>query len=111
MHRPCNAKIVATLGPASADRATIAALVAAGGGFLSIPFMVFCNIVIHHAVGTSAAPTAVLRALISSLCSTRCSRKGTPRWRSRARASSHSVAQLALTYKVTGYRRCARCRA
>jgi uncharacterized membrane protein YfcA len=33
----------------------VSALVAAGGGFLSIPFMVFCNVVIHHAVGTSAA--------------------------------------------------------
>lgn len=33
----------------------VSALVAAGGGFLSIPFMVFCNVVIHRAVGTSAA--------------------------------------------------------
>lgn len=33
----------------------ISSLVAAGGGFLSIPFMVFCNVVIHQAVGTSAA--------------------------------------------------------
>jgi uncharacterized membrane protein YfcA len=33
----------------------VSSLVAAGGGFLSIPFMVFCNVVIHHAVGTSAA--------------------------------------------------------
>jgi len=30
-------------------------LVAAGGGFLSIPFMLFCNVGIRHAVGTSAA--------------------------------------------------------
>jgi uncharacterized membrane protein YfcA len=30
-------------------------LVAAGGGFLSIPFMLFCNVSIRHAVGTSAA--------------------------------------------------------
>jgi uncharacterized membrane protein YfcA len=30
-------------------------VVAAGGGFLTIPFMVWCNVVIHHAVGTSAA--------------------------------------------------------
>ena len=33
----------------------VSSLVAAGGGFLSIPFMVFCNVVIHQAVGTSAA--------------------------------------------------------
>lgn len=33
----------------------VSSLVAAGGGFLSIPFMVFCNVVIHNAVGTSAA--------------------------------------------------------
>ncbi len=33
----------------------ISSLVAAGGGFLSIPFMVFCNVVIHQAIGTSAA--------------------------------------------------------
>ncbi len=34
---------------------TVSSLVAAGGGFLSIPFMVFCNVAIHGAVGTSAA--------------------------------------------------------
>jgi hypothetical protein len=28
--------------------------VSAGGGFMSIPFMVFCNVAIHQAVGTSA---------------------------------------------------------
>ena len=33
----------------------VSRLVAAGGGFLSIPFMVFCNVAIHNAVGTSAA--------------------------------------------------------
>lgn len=33
----------------------VSSLVAAGGGFLSIPFMVFCNVAIHGAVGTSAA--------------------------------------------------------
>jgi uncharacterized membrane protein YfcA len=33
----------------------VSSLVAAGGGFLSIPFMLFCNVVIHQAVGTSAA--------------------------------------------------------
>jgi uncharacterized membrane protein YfcA len=33
----------------------ISSLVAAGGGFLSIPFMMSCNVVIHQAVGTSAA--------------------------------------------------------
>lgn len=33
----------------------VSSLVAAGGGFLSIPFMVFCNLTIHTAVGTSSA--------------------------------------------------------
>ncbi len=33
----------------------ISAMIAAGGGFMSIPFMVFCNVVIHQAVGTSSA--------------------------------------------------------
>jgi uncharacterized membrane protein YfcA len=33
----------------------VSSLVAAGGGFLTIPFMVFCNVVIHQAVGTSSA--------------------------------------------------------
>jgi len=33
----------------------VSSLVAAGGGFLSIPFMLFCNVVIHSAVGTSSA--------------------------------------------------------
>jgi len=33
----------------------VSSLVAAGGGFLSIPFMVLCNVSIHQAVGTSAA--------------------------------------------------------
>jgi uncharacterized membrane protein YfcA len=33
----------------------ISALAAAGGGFLSVPFMLFCNVVIHQAVGTSSA--------------------------------------------------------
>ena len=33
----------------------VSSMVAAGGGFLSIPFMLFCNVVMHNAVGTSAA--------------------------------------------------------
>jgi uncharacterized membrane protein YfcA len=33
----------------------ISSLVAAGGGFLSVPFMLFCNVAIHNAVGTSSA--------------------------------------------------------
>jgi uncharacterized membrane protein YfcA len=33
----------------------VSSVVAAGGGFLSIPFMLLCNVVIHQAVGTSAA--------------------------------------------------------
>jgi uncharacterized membrane protein YfcA len=33
----------------------VSSLVAAGGGFLSVPFMVMCNVPIRQAVGTSAA--------------------------------------------------------
>lgn len=34
---------------------TLSAIVGAGGGFVSVPFMTWCNIKIHQAVGTSAA--------------------------------------------------------
>jgi uncharacterized membrane protein YfcA len=33
----------------------VASLVGAGGAFMSVPFMVWCNVPIHHAVGTAAA--------------------------------------------------------
>lgn len=33
----------------------LSALVGAGGGFVSVPFMTWCNVLIHQAVGTSAA--------------------------------------------------------
>lgn len=33
----------------------ISSLVGAGGGFISVPFMVWCNVKMHHAVGTSSA--------------------------------------------------------
>ena len=33
----------------------ISALVGAGGGFISVPFMTYCNVRIHNAIGTSAA--------------------------------------------------------
>lgn len=33
----------------------VAGLVGAGGGFISVPFMSWCNVRIHNAVGTSAA--------------------------------------------------------
>ena len=33
----------------------LSGLVGAGGGFISVPFMTWCNIPIHNAVGTSAA--------------------------------------------------------
>ncbi len=34
---------------------TVSAIVGAGGGFLSVPFMTWCNVTIHNAVATSAA--------------------------------------------------------
>ena len=33
----------------------ISSMVGAGGGFLSVPFMAWCNVKMHHAVATSAA--------------------------------------------------------
>lgn len=33
----------------------ISSLVGIGGGTLSVPFMVWCNLTLHHAIGTSAA--------------------------------------------------------
>jgi uncharacterized membrane protein YfcA len=33
----------------------ISSLVGIGGGALSVPFMIWCNIPVHHAIGTSAA--------------------------------------------------------
>ncbi len=33
----------------------VSSLVGAGGGFVSVPFMVWCNVKMHHAVATSAA--------------------------------------------------------
>jgi uncharacterized membrane protein YfcA len=33
----------------------VAGLVGAGGAFISVPFMAWCNVAIHHAVATSAA--------------------------------------------------------
>ncbi|MGB8339815.1 MAG: sulfite exporter TauE/SafE family protein [Burkholderiales bacterium] len=33
----------------------VSSLIAAGGGFLSIPFMAWCNVKMHEAIGTSAA--------------------------------------------------------
>ena len=44
----------------------ISGLVGAGGGFISVPFMTWCNVAIHNAVATSAAlgfPIAVVNAL------------------------------------------------
>ena len=34
---------------------TLSSLVAIGGGLLSVPFLMFCNIKLHHAIGTAAA--------------------------------------------------------
>ncbi len=33
----------------------VSSLVGIGGGTLSVPFMLWCNIKVHHAIGTSAA--------------------------------------------------------
>jgi len=33
----------------------LSSLVGIGGGSLSVPFMLWCNVVVHHAIGTSAA--------------------------------------------------------
>lgn len=44
----------------------VSSLVGAGGGFISVPFMTWCNVPIHNAVATSAAlgfPIAVASAL------------------------------------------------
>jgi len=44
----------------------VAGLVGAGGGFVSVPFMVWCNVPIHNAVATSAAlgvPVAIASTL------------------------------------------------
>lgn len=44
----------------------VSALVAIGGGSLSVPFMTWCNVKAHHAIGTSAAlglPIAVAGAI------------------------------------------------
>lgn len=46
---------VAGLFAAGGTIGIVSSLVAAGGGFLSVPFMIFCNVVMHTAVGTSAA--------------------------------------------------------
>ena len=45
---------------------TLSGLVGAGGGFISVPFMTWCNVAIHNAVATSAAlgfPIALANAL------------------------------------------------
>jgi uncharacterized membrane protein YfcA len=44
----------------------LSGLVGAGGGFISVPFMTWCNVAIHNAVATSAAlgfPIALANAL------------------------------------------------
>jgi uncharacterized protein len=44
----------------------LSGLVGAGGGFISVPFMTWCNVAIHNAVATSAAlgfPIAVVNAV------------------------------------------------
>lgn len=50
-------KMPGTAGTAAAGGAIgfVSGLVGAGGGFMSVPFMAWCNIAIHNAVATSAA--------------------------------------------------------
>ncbi|MDH4060276.1 MAG: sulfite exporter TauE/SafE family protein [Aquincola sp.] len=45
----------AALGGVGVGIGSLSSLVGAGGAFLSVPFMTWCNVPIHHAVGTSAA--------------------------------------------------------
>jgi uncharacterized protein len=57
-----------TVGQAGAGTAIgfLSGLVGAGGGFVSVPFMTWCNVAIHNAVATSAAlgfPIALANAL------------------------------------------------
>jgi uncharacterized membrane protein YfcA len=42
-------------GGVGAGVGALSSLVGAGGAFLSVPFLVWCNVPIHHAVGTAAA--------------------------------------------------------
>lgn len=42
-------------GAAGAGIGFLSGLVGAGGGFVSVPFMLWCNVALHHAVATSAA--------------------------------------------------------
>lgn len=42
-------------GAAGAGIGFLSGLVGAGGGFVSVPFMLWCNVVLHQAVATSAA--------------------------------------------------------
>ena len=43
------------LGAVGTGIGALSSLVGAGGAFLSVPFMTWCNVPIHHAVGTAAA--------------------------------------------------------
>ena len=55
----------------------VSSLVGIGGGTLSVPFMVWCNIPVHHAIGTSAAigfPIAIagtIGYIVNGLAATR----------------------------------------
>ena len=60
MQRPCNAKIVATLGPASSDRSTIEALVQAGADVFRLNFS-------HGTHADHAQRLAVIRSIEADL--------------------------------------------
>lgn len=65
---PAGREMPGTLGTAGVGCGigVVSSFVGIGGGSLSVPFMVFCNVPMHHAVGTSAAigfPIAVAGTL------------------------------------------------
>ena len=72
---------------AGAGIGLLSGLVGAGGGFISVPFMTWCNVAIHNAVATSAAlgfPIALANTvgyLIAPPCSRRWCCRGCRRWR------------------------------
>ena len=66
----------------------LSGLVGAGGGFVSVPFMTWCNVPIHQAVATSAALGFPIAGSPSAGCPPgRWAMCGCPRWRPLPRAA------------------------